>query len=52
MLNVNVSKTVYGIVNISVGTIDTRATNQACAMNSRHAKGGLNIATKVSSAMP
>ena len=46
-----VSNTVYGIVNISVGTIDTRATNQACEMNSRHAKGGLNINTNVSSAI-
>ena len=41
-----VSSTVYGIVNINVGTIDTRATNQACEMNSLHANGGLNIATK------
>ena len=28
MLNVKVSNTVYGMVSISVGTIDTRATNQ------------------------
>ena len=51
MLKMNVNNTVYGIVNISVGTIDTRATNQACKMNSRHANGGLNICTKVSSAI-
>ena len=43
------TSTVNGIASISVGTIDTRATNQVCRMNSRHANGGLNIATKVSS---
>ena len=39
-----------GIVSINVGTMETRATNQDCEMNSRHAKGGLNIWTKVSRA--
>ena len=47
----NVSSTVNGIASINVGTIDTRATNQDCEMNSRHANGGLNITTKVSSAI-
>ena len=51
MLNVNVSKTVYGMVSISVGRIDTRATNQDWLMNSRQANGGLNIATNVSRAI-
>ena len=32
-----------------VGTSDTRATNQLCSRNSRHAQGGRNICTKVSS---
>ena len=51
MLKVKVNNTVNGIVSISVGTIETRATNQDCRMNSRQANGGLNIATKVSSAI-
>lgn len=51
MLNVNTNSTVNGIDSISVGTMDTRATNQVCRISSRHAKGGLNIATKVSSDM-
>ena len=38
-------------VSINVGTIETRATNQDCEMNSRQANGGLKIATKVSSAI-
>ncbi|WP_240274644.1 hypothetical protein [Mycobacterium ulcerans] len=46
-----VNNTVYGMVNISVGSSDTRATNQACAMYSRHANGGWTIATNVSSAI-
>ena len=40
--------TVNGIDNNSVGNIDTRATNQLCSMNSRHANGGRNIKTNVS----
>ena len=51
MLKVKTSSTVNGMDSIRVGTIDTRATNQVCRMNSRQANGRLNIATKVSSAM-
>ena len=47
----NVNSTVNGIANINVGTSDTRATNHAWVRNSRHANGGLNIATNVSSAI-
>ena len=39
------------MVSISVGRIDTRATNHDWTMNSRHANGGLNIDTNVSSAI-
>lgn len=46
---VNTTSTVNGIVSNSVGTSDTRATNQVCSTNSRHGKGSLNIATNVSS---
>ena len=45
----NVRITVYGMVSISVGSIDTRATNQVWSRNSRQANGGLKINTKVSS---
>ena len=31
-----------------VGANETRATNQVCSKNSRHAQGGRNIKTKVS----
>ena len=48
MLKVNTSNTEYGIVNISAGKTDTRATNQLWSMYSCHANGGLNICTKVS----
>src|SRR5258705_4702616 len=51
MLRVNTMRTVNGMVSISVGTIDTRATNHVCSRNSRHANGGLNIKTNVSSDM-
>ena len=50
-LKVNTSSTVNGMDSISVGTMDTRATNQLCRMNSRQANGGLNIRTKVSNDM-
>ncbi len=50
-LKVKTSNTVNGMDSIRVGTIDTRATNQVCRMNSRQANGRLNIATKVSNAM-
>ena len=49
MLKVNTISTVNGIASISVGSIDTRATNQVCSRNSRHANGGRNIRTNVSS---
>src|ERR1700677_3417491 len=49
MLNVKTSSTEYGIVNISAGTTDTRATNQVWSTYSRNANGGLTITTNVSS---
>ena len=42
------TSTVNGIVSNSVGTIDTRATNQVWMTNSRHANGGLKMKTRVS----
>ena len=45
---VNTVRTVNGIASMTVGNIDTRATNHACRRNSRHAHGGRNIWTKVS----
>ena len=36
MLSVKLTRTVNGIATSSVGTSDTRATNQACSRNSRH----------------
>ena len=46
MLNVKISSTVNGIASITVGSIDTRATHQACSKNSRHAKGLRGMSTK------
>ena len=51
MLKVNTTSTVYGTANISVGTSDTRATNQVLTTNSRHAKGFRGIRTSTSSAI-
>jgi hypothetical protein len=51
MFRVKTTSTVYGMVSISVGKIDTRATNQDCSRYSRQANGGLNINTSVSSAI-
>jgi hypothetical protein len=50
MLNVKTSSTVNGIASITVGSIDTRATNQDCSKNSRHAKGLRGMSTNVSNA--
>jgi len=49
MLNVKINSTVNGIASINVDITDTRATNQDCNKNSRHANGGLTINTNVSS---
>ena len=51
MLNVKTSSTVNGIASITVGSIDTRATNQDRSKNSRHAKGLRGMSTNVSNAM-
>ncbi len=51
MLKVNTSNTEYGIVNMSAGKTETRATNQLWSMYSFQANGGLNICTKVSIVM-
>jgi hypothetical protein len=50
-LKVKTSNTVNGIDSISVGMIDTRATNHDCWISSRHAKGRRGMATIVSTAM-
>ena len=49
MLRVKTVSTVNGIASISVGTIDTRATNHVCRSISRHAKGRRGSAIRVSS---
>src|SRR5215208_3956257 len=49
-LRVNTLSTVNGIASITVGSSDTRATNQPCSSSSRHANGGTNINRKVSRA--
>ena len=51
MLSVKTMSTVYGIDSRSVGTIDTRATNQVCNRYSRHAKGRRNMHANVSIAI-
>src|SRR6478752_3704248 len=51
MLNVKISSTVNGIASITVGSIDMRATHQACSKNARHAKGLRGMSTNVSNAM-
>src|SRR5882762_2439981 len=51
MLRVKTVRTVNGMDSIRVGTMDTRATNQDCSINSRHANGGLNSNTATSNAM-
>jgi hypothetical protein len=48
MLSVKTMSTVYGIDSTSVGTIDTRATNQIWSSSSRHANGGRTMAANVS----
>ena len=45
MLKVNTGSTVNGTASISVGTIDTRATNQLCSRNSRQANGRRGMET-------
>src|SRR5882757_8901188 len=51
MLRVNTVRTVNGMDSIRVGTMDTRATNQDCSTNSRHANGGLKSKITTSNAM-
>ena len=48
MLSVKTIRTVYGIDSTTVGTTETRATNQICSTSSRQAYGGRSIAAKVS----
>ena len=48
MFSTNTISTVYGIDSMIVGKIETRATNQICSSNSRHAHGPLTAAINAS----
>lgn len=48
MLSTKTISTVYGIDNMMVGKMETRATNQICSSTSRHAHGPRTAATSAS----